>query len=208
MVRAAARLPSAAAAAFALQRADVVLSARPLQRIAGEIGDERIRPREHQVNQRRRRAVPVRLAPLPGGVAVEGEGGRRRTRAEGCGPGVQDQQNQEDKVACRVSLKSQVHDSDPQAEPPESFREPRRVQRLVQPLKGQAAAASPEAIPAEATPPPAAATDRRGAPEQRLRTGVASLADGHPFGPMGAAAAQERGFDQAKRRVVVGDGAA
>jgi hypothetical protein len=52
---------------------------------------------------------------------------------------MHDNPNKEDKVACLVSLQSQVHASDPQPQPPESFLQPRRVQRLVQPMKGQSA---------------------------------------------------------------------
>ena len=44
----------------------------------------------------------------------------------------------EDKIACLVSLRSDVHDQDPQPEPPPSFVEPRRVQRLVAGMKGPA----------------------------------------------------------------------
>jgi hypothetical protein len=146
-------------------------------------------------------------------VAIEVDGGRLRTRASDGGPGVHDYQNKEDKVACLVSLKSAEHATDPQPEPPESFLQPRRVQRLVQQMQGQSpdkpqeeaqpeqtTAATPAAAQAEAERPPS--------PVRRVRTCVASMANCRAFGPMVAAEAQERDFYRAKRRAFVGDGAA
>ena len=209
--KAAARLPSAEAAAFALELADLEISSRHVQRVAAEIGGELIRQREHKVEQRRRRDLPVRVAATPEVVVAEVDGGHLRTREAGAGPGVHDEQNKEDKVACLVSLQSQVYDSDPQPEPPESFLEPRRVRRLVQQMKGRAGDASQEEAGQEEGPTPeeSASSGRRpGAPVKLVRTCVASMADCRRFGPMMAAEAQERGFFQAKRRAFVADGAA
>jgi hypothetical protein len=192
--------------------ADILISSRHVQRVAAEIGNELICQRDHKVEQRRRRELPVRVAATPEVVAVEIDGGHLRTREAGQGPGVHDKQNKEDKVACLVSLQSQVHDSDPQPEPPESFLEPRRVQRLVQQMKGQAGDTPPEkAEPAEASAPeetPRVPGPRPGAPVKLVRTCVASMAHCQQFGPMMAAEAQERGFYDAQRRAFVGDGAA
>ena len=121
-------------------------------------------------------------------------------------------QNKEDEVACLVSLRSEVHPHDPQPEPPESFLEPRRVQRLVQAMKGQAgdkpregAAQEEKAIPQETQEEP---EPGRTTPSCHVRTAVASMADSHAFGPMVAAEAQERGFYRAKRKAFLADGAA
>lgn len=212
IAKAAGRLPSAEAAAFALALADIPISSRHVQRLAQEFGGELIQARDQQVVARRRRHLPVRVARTPEVVVAEIDGGRLRTRAAGCGPGVQDPQNKEDKIACLVSLKSQVQDGDPQPEPPASFLEPRRVQRLVQQMKGQSADPPPEeSAAAEASTPAAAAVasaERPGAPVKVVRTCVASMADCHRFGPMMAAEAQQRGFYQAPRRAFVADGAA
>lgn len=210
--KAAARLDSAEAAAVALELAGVQISSRHIQRIASAIGGELIRQRDHKVAQRRRRELPVRVAATPEVVAAEVDGGRLRTRAVGRGPGVHEEQNKEDKVGCLVSLRSQVQPSDPQPEPPESFLEPRRVQRLVQQMKGQAAdVPEEETAPADAPAPDeksGAPAGRPGAPVKLVRTCVASMADCREFGPMMAAEAQERGFYQAQRRAFVADGAA
>jgi hypothetical protein len=167
IVKAAARLHSAAAAAFALELADIDISSRHVQRIAGEIGDELIHQRDDKVVLRRRRELPVRLAATPEVVAVEIDGGHLRTREGNSGPGVHQKQNKEDKIACLVSLKSAVQETDPQPEPPQSFLEPRRVQRLVQQMKGQSTdkpqeepeqedASTPAQTPAAPQPRPAA----------------------------------------------------
>jgi ribosomal protein L12E/L44/L45/RPP1/RPP2 len=211
-----ARLKSATDAAFALHLAGVEISSRHVQRIAAEIGAELAQLRDQKAAKQRRRKLPVRVATPPEAVAVEVDGGRLRTRALGCGPGVHDKQNQEDKVACLVTLQTAVQATDPQPEPPESFQEPRRVQRLVQQMQGLSAdkpqeqvkqedtstPAAPPAQPAEPAPSPPAT------PQKQLRTCVASMATSRLFAPMVAAEAQERGFYQAATRAFLGDGAA
>jgi hypothetical protein len=191
--------------------ADVTISSRHVQRVAKEVGDELIDQRDRQVVSRRRRELPVRVAVTPEVVACELDGGRLRTREAGQGPGVHEQQNKEDKVACLVSLKSQVHEGDPRPEPPESFLEPRRVQRLVQQMKGQSGEASQEASQQEDASTPAVDVAREGRPGaavKLVRTCVASMADSDHFGPRMAAEAQRRGFFDAKRKAFVADGAA
>jgi hypothetical protein len=211
IAEAAARLHSFADAAFALKLASVPISARHVQRIALEIGTEMTDQRDEKVVQRRRRELPVRVAATPEVVAVEVDGGRLRTREAGAGPGVHGKQNKEDKVACLVSLHSEVHAHDPQPAPPESFLEPRRVQRLVQAMKGQAGEKPPEeAAQEEKATPQGIEGPEEGptTPKCHVRTAVASMADSHAFGPMVAAEAQERGFYQAKRKAFLADGAA
>jgi hypothetical protein len=202
------RLGSFADAAFALHLAGVGISSRHVGRIAGEIGNELVRQRDAKVAQRRRRQLSPRVAAPPEVVAVEVDGGRLRTREPDCGPGVHQPQYKEDKVACLIKLHSEVQEQDPQPEPPQSFLLPRRVQRLVRRMKGQAGElpaeeAEPEEVPPQG--PPAAEDDR---PKGRVRTCVASMAASRSFGPMVAAEAQERDFYRAGRRAFLGDGAA
>lgn len=211
IAEAAARLHSFADAAFALRLAGVAISARHVGRLAGEIGDELARQRDAKVIQRRRRQLPARVATPPEVVAVEVDGGRLRTREPGCGPGVHQPQYKEAKVACLVNLRSAVSEQDPQPEPPESFLQPRRVQRLVRQMKGLAGEQPEEEAEVEKGPAttPAAADERRTpSARDRVRTCVASMADSHAFGPMVATEAQERDFYRAGRRAFLGDGAA
>jgi hypothetical protein len=212
IAEAAARLQSTADASFALHLAGVEISSRHVQRIAGEIGAELAQQRDHKALQHRRRQLPARVAVPPEVAAVEVDDGRLRTREVGCGPGVHEQQNKEDKIACLVTLKSQAHEADPQPEPPASFLQPRRVQRLVQQMQGLCGDKPPgeaeqeEASTAAAPPDPPA--QRPPGPRKHVRTCVASMADCHAFGPLVAAEAQERDFYGADRRAFVGDGAA
>src|SRR5262249_15274252 len=171
-----------------------------------------VEQRDRKADQNRGK-LPVRVAHPPQVVAVEVDGGRIRTRAGGAGPGVHEAQNKEDKVACLVTLDSQVSTQDPQPEPPSSFLQPRRVQRLVQQMAGQAGGTAGDGAPprdhGHEEPPPR--RDREQEPwarRKRLRTCVASLAGSEAFGRMVAAEAKERDFYRAQRKAFVADGAA
>src|SRR5262249_57181036 len=139
--------------AFALQLAGVSISPRHIRHLTLLIGQELAGARQTQAVAHRQRQLTAETTPSPAVVAaVEVDGGRLRTRASGCGPGVHQAQHKEDKIACRVSLPSDTYAQDPQREPPPSWREPRRVQRLVQKMKGlsgesPAAADEPAAAP-------------------------------------------------------------
>jgi hypothetical protein len=208
-------LHSATQATFALHLARIEISCSQVQRIANEIGNELAQQRDTKVVQQRRRELPTRVSVMPEVVVVEVDGGRLRTRACECGPGVHEAQSKEDKVACLVTLRSQTFEQDPQPEPPPSFREPRRVRRLVTQMKGMAgensqdlsqhAAENEESVPEQS--PPKTTADYPASPRRLVRTCVASMADSQAFGPMMAAEAQERGFYQAKRKAFVADGA-
>jgi len=211
-VRAAARLGSFAEAAFALELAGIAISARHVGRITHEVGQDMARQRDQKAVQRRRRQLPPRAPSPPAVAVVEVDGGRLRTRQPGCGPGVHQPQSKEEKIACLVNLDTPTHPHDPQPDPPPSFLEPRRVQRLVQQMQHQGGGAPPEADPeaeAEAAAPPEKpARPRPPADRERVRTCVASMANSRAFGPMLAAEAQERDFFAAPRQAFVADGAA
>lgn len=217
IVTAGARLQSFNDAAFALGLSGLSISARHVQELTHEVGTDLARTRDERARQRRRRELPARVAVTPAVVAVEVDGGRLRTRAEDGGRGVHGAENKEDKIACLVTLTSNAHAEDPQPEPPPSFVQPRRIQRLVQQMAGQAgdplpAAAAEPQQPDETTAPPAAsASDPTGepwAPRRLVRTCVASMVSSEAFGPLMAAEAQSRDFYAAPRRAFVADGCA
>jgi hypothetical protein len=199
-------------ATWALRLAGIAISCRQVIRIAEEIGDELVQQRQTKVVQRRQRQLTPRQATAPEAVVVEVDGGRLRTRAADGGPGVHQPESKEHKVACLMPLRGQPQEQDPQPQPPESFLQPRRVQRLVRQMKGQAGEALPAELAAapeaEPEPPGDEAGEARQRPPERARTCLASMADSRSFGPMVAAEAQERGFYQARRRAFVADGAA
>jgi hypothetical protein len=194
------------------------ISPRHVQQLTGEVGADLARQRDARAEQRRRRQLKARVGQTPAAVVVEVDGGRLRTRATGAGRGVHQAENKEDKVACLATLESVERCQDPQPQPPASFLQPRRVQRLVQQMAGQAGgderAATEPPAPAgdggeEAGPPAGAGIDDEPwAPKRRLRTCVASMADSRSFGPMVAGEAQARDFYAAGRRAFVADGLA
>jgi hypothetical protein len=188
------------------------ISESQVRRLAHEVGRELIAERDRKATEYRRRQLPPRTAVIPESVVVEVDGGRIRTRAAGSAPGVHDAQNKEDKIACLATLSGPTFATDPQPEPPESFRCPRRVQRLVSQMKGQAgrddAPEVPEGSATAAAEPVDPAPTRRWSPERLVRTCVASLGASCSFGPLVAAEARQRHFYEAPRRAFVADGAA
>jgi hypothetical protein len=219
IVTAGGRLHSFADAAFAVGLTGLSISARHLQQLTQEVGADLAQQRDEQAQKRRRRELPPRVATPPKVAAVEVDGGRLRTRAPDQGCGVHEAENKEDKIACLVTLDSKEHAEDPQPEPPPSFVQPRRIQRLVQQMAGQASdpLAGAEATPAEPAAeqseamPTAAVLDPEAepwAPKRLVRTCVASMVASRSFGPLMAAEAQSRDFYAAGRRAFVADGLA
>lgn len=187
------------------------ISESQVRRLAHEVGQELIDERDQKVIEHRRRQLAARTAVIPEAVVVEVDGGRIRTRAAGSASGVHQAQNKEDKIACLATLTSSTFATDPQPEPPESFRCPRRVRRLVTQMKGQAGQDdAPEILEEPAAPMvgrAAVESTQRWSPERLVRTCVASLEASSSFGPLVAAEAQERHFYEAVRRAFVADGA-
>src|SRR5262249_37327483 len=180
-----------------------------------EVGADLARLRDEQLPKRWRGEVAPRGATTPEVVGVEVDGGRLRTRADDLGRGVHEAQNKEDKIACLVTLQSVAHAEDPQPEPPPSFVQPRRIQRLVQQMAGQAsdplAGGDPTPVEPTAEELAVAVLDPQTepyAPRRLVRTCVASLVNSRSFGPLMAAEAQSRDFYAAKRRAFVADGQA
>lgn len=192
--------------------AGIDISESQVRRLAHEVGAELINERDRKVILRRCRQLPARVAVIPDAVVVEVDGGRIRTRAAACGPGVHDARNKEDKVAALTTLTSVTFAHDPCPEPPESFQCPRRVKRLVTQMRGQAGEVNPQEIPEELADPEIKRGETeasgRWSPVQLVRTCVASLESSSSFGPMVAAEAQERHFYEAGRRAFVADGMA
>jgi hypothetical protein len=200
----------------------VQISGRHINNLTAEIGAELARARDDKADQQRRRQLQPEVQSAPEVVAVEVDGGRLGTRLPGCGPGVHQAGNKEDKVACFVSLQSTVAETDPQPEPPPLFIQPRRVARLVRQMQGQAAQPQPEPNAAQPQPEPKAFLEMpatadadadvgaawEGSPKKVVRTCVASMANSRAFGPMMAAEAQSRSFYQAKKQAFLGDGLA
>lgn len=212
LVTLAGQLPSAAYAATALNTvADVHISGRHVQRLTLEVGTDLAHLRDAQAVQQRRRQLAPRVAQAPPVAVVEVDGGRLGTREPGVGPGVQQPQSKENKIAFLLSMRSATHTEDPQPEPPAAFRDHPRVARLVRQIKAQSAppaheASGGEPSAAEAAAEPLPAGKRPGQPKRLVRTCVASMHSSDAFGPLVAAEAQTRAFFDAPRQAFVGDG--
>lgn len=191
---------------------DVTISPRHVQQLTHEVGTAMAAARDAQAEARRHRVLEPRVPTTPDVVVVEVDGGRLRTRATGCGPGVHGGEGKEDKIAGLATLTAVAGAVDPCPEPPPSFVEPRRIQRLVQQMKGQAGEANSQENPGETASDTRASSATPDAepwsPRRVVRTCVASLGDSRSFGPLVAAEAQSRNFYAAKRRAFVADGAA
>ncbi len=205
--------------------AAVAISERHVGRLTEAIGVELAAVRDQRVAE-----LPLhnlrdqQPGPAPAVVAVEVDGGRIHTRAEGQGPGVHAPHWKEDKIACLLTLASQEQAVDPHPEVPACFLQRQRVARLVQEISNHrvaadealvlpalapvpAADAAPTADPEPAAAaPPAAATAPAWQPERLVRTCVATLRDSDAFGKMVAAEAYQRHFYRAQRRAFVADG--
>jgi hypothetical protein len=209
MIALAGRLRSFEQAAIALQlAAEVTVSGRHLQRLTHEVGTDLAQQRDSQAARYRRRELPTRVEQPPALAVVEVDGGRLSTRQTGAGPGVHQVQPKEDKIACLLSMRSEVHASDPQPEPPPSLRDAPRVARLVRQFQGLAAAATEAATASETLSPPLELAERTAIdkPKCLVRTCVASMKKSREFGPLVAAEAQARGFYEAPRQAFLGDG--
>jgi hypothetical protein len=211
IVTAGARLHSFADAAFALGLCGVPISAKHVQQLTQEVGTNLAAARDAQAAARRHRVLAPRVTTAPAVVAVEVDGGRLRTRAAGSGPGVHAAEGKEDKIACLVTLTDVAGEADPCPEPPPSFVEPRRIQRLVQQMAGPSGdgdsptADEPPGVAAASAATPDA---EPWSPRRQVRTCVASLTTSRSFGPLVAAEAQGRNFYAAHRRAFVADGQA
>jgi hypothetical protein len=212
IVIAAARFSSFRDATDAVRMSGIAISESQVRRLAHEVGAELIAERDRKAVEHRRRHLAARTEVVPEVVVVEVDGGRIRTRTAGSAPGVHEAQNKEDKIACLATLSGVTFAEDPCPEPPEAFLCPRRVQRLVNQMKGQAGRDDTPEIPEESTPaaaePIAAGSAGRWSPTRLVRTCVASLESSASFGPLVAAEAQQRHFYEARRRAFVADGAA
>jgi hypothetical protein len=205
----------------------IAITGRHVNSLCAEIGTELAEQRDHATDDYlHHRRQPPQEAPA---VAVIGmDGGRILTRAPGQGPGVHERHWKEDKVACLLSMTCATFADDPHPEPPRCFLDAPEVDKLVREIQSHHGPRLEDELPRldelslgqQAIPPTcvcgppdraAAATPERPWPPKRTkdaRTCVATMQDCHGFGKMVAAEAYRRGFAEATRGAVLGDGSA
>lgn len=134
------RITIAAAETRSFKRAAIVMqevggqsvSAKSVERIVHEVGDELARRRD----SRTRSDEPLAQTPVdpPDLAVVECDGGRMQTREPGHGPGVhrRDTGWRETKNACLIRAQRDLCGSDPQPDPPECFCDPKHVAKIAE----------------------------------------------------------------------------
>ena len=186
--------------------AEFPVSAKHVQRITERLGRERAEERDRDVERMKAGRLKPTHAEPPRVAAIHLDAGKIQVRADEGGPGVREPRWSDTKVGCFLTYSAPCGDQDPQPQPPKTFLDPPRVMRLCQEMH--------EVRSDPATHPTAAKTSRTRRARQRktpcptrlVRTAVATMEPVDAFGWMVAAEAMRRGFYEAKRRAVVGDG--
>ena len=202
--------PSFEVAGAALrQLAELPISGRHVERITERLGRQRAEQRDAEVAALKAGTLQPRYAEPPQVAAIHLDAGKLQLREEDRQPGVRHPHWGDTKVACFQTYAPISGIGDPQPDPPAVFLDPPRVMRLCQEM---------ERIRGQAIPSPAGEKHdesdtllAEGAscvehPERLVRTAVATTQSVEPFGWMVAAEATQRGFYQASRQAVVGDG--
>lgn len=183
------------------------VSAKTLERLAGDVGRELAQRRDADPKTDEALAKTPELPPAL--AVIECDGGRARTREPGHGPGVHlaGKGWNETKNACLIRAQRNTFAEDPQPDPPECFCNPKHVAKIAE------SEALSVASPADGDPsvteddeiePLLPAADWR--PKRLVRTVLASMACSKEFGKQMAREAKRRRFGEAPAKAFLGDG--
>ena len=204
-------------AAEALERlAESSISARHVERLTERLGQERAAERDRAAGALKARKLHAQYKQAPAVAVVMLDAGKAQFRQEQAGPGVHGPRWGDTKVACLQTYSAVGYDRDPQPNPPKTFLDPQRVERLCREMERiRGAGAGPQAETAaptagKLTPPRSQKKRKKSAPRKRpqrlVRTVVATTAGVEAFGWMVSAAAMQRKLYAAQQRAVVGEG--
>jgi hypothetical protein len=186
--------------------AGVPVSAKTIARVTHDVGRELAERRD--ADPRGDQALAQTPESPPQLAVVECDGGRIRTRQPGHGPGVHlaGEGWREDKNACLIRALRATSEVDPQADPPECFRDPIHAARIAEAEALSLAAPVPRPAAAEAddATPTVEAEDWR--PKRLVRTVLSSVAEAKVFGGQMAREAKRRRFFDAEVKAFLGDG--
>jgi hypothetical protein len=188
--------------------AELSISAKHVQRITERLGAERQQQRDAEVAAFQAGVLKPQYPEPPQVVAVHLDAGKIQLRQESGEPGVHEPHWGDSKVGCFLTYTALSGDSDPQPHPPLVFLDPPRVMRLCREMERvrnqpQTSPSGPEAPLLSLVTEEHPEVDR---PERLVRTAVATMGSVEPFGWMVAAEAMKRGFYEAQRQAVLGDG--
>jgi len=198
---------------------EIPISARHVNNLASEVGQEMAADRDARTQQYVEQPLPRRATAVdvpPDLAVVFFDGGRMRTRQMDHGSGVHEACWRETKNAAFHRMRSSSFDEDPQGELPECFRNEAYVKKLVGGLKSLQKEGRDEEDPSDAKSTEGANPEDTSTPgdhptwqpETLFRTCLSSLGDSKEFGPMMAAEADARGFFTASKQAFLGDGQA
>lgn len=200
---------SFAAASRALAHlAELPISAKHVQRITERVGRERAAQRDADVAAFRAGTLKPTHAEPPAVAAIHIDAGKLQFREDDGDPGVRAPHWGDAKVGCLQTYTTISVDTDPQPDPPSPFLDPPKVMRLCREMERvrSAPGAGAGTDPTESASGLEEETHAVERPQRLVRTAVATTESTEGFGWMVAAEATKRGFDQAPKKAIVGDG--
>jgi len=186
--------------------AETVISRERVQRWTKRIGRERVVAAAAQTAAYHALPLPEqRLSPtgqVPQVACVEMDGGRIQIRERAVSNDASSSYWRESLVGCLSSMVSTEEADDPCPWLPKTFVDPRRMSDLAREIKGfPSDTAAGEAAPE-------APDERPGRPRLLVRSVIATRQGAEAFGQQLVAAAHARGFNAARRKAFLADGAA
>lgn len=185
------------------------ITPKGLRNLTEKLGEERAEQRDADIGEFEKGRLRPRHPEAPQVAAAMLDGGRAQIRASGAPPGVHDPAWTETKVGNFLTYTNVDFLQDPQPEPPRKLLDPPQVVRLVEELKGatgQAKAARKAKKTKRATKESRGKGERPPGPKPLVQTVVATVKNSEEFGKMAGAEALRRGFFQARKKAVLGDG--
>ena len=188
--------------------AELPISAKHVQRITERLGEERRRQREAEVAAMKAGTLKPTYPNPPQVAAIHLDAGKLQLREEDGKPGVREPRWADSKVGCFLTYTAREENTDPQPNPPAVFLDPPRVMRLSREMERVRSqpAASPESKKEPQSLLMEEQEERIERPARLVRTAVATLEPTEPFGWMVCAEAMRRGFYEALKKAVLGDG--
>jgi hypothetical protein len=163
------------------------LSAKTVERLVNQVGVELSEQQWCEANEKQ--------VVVPEVAVVSCDGGRIQTRETGHGPGVHEAKWRETKNASFERMTSaEVGDADPCPALPDTFREVAHVAKIAEKAPFSCESSAPQE------------SSQYIGPDRILRTCISSLVNSQEFGVQMEREARRRRFDEARRRVFIGDG--
>lgn len=190
--------------------AETKVSREQVQRWAKRVGEERGREVQQQAEAYQQLPLPEQqwspTDQVPPVACVQMDGGRIQIRDRQAEPGNRSSKSfwRESLVGCCLSMSSEEYEADPCPTIPEAFMDPEWMQKLSREIKGFCGDAEPAESPSDEN----AADDREGCPRVLVKSVVATRQGVETLGPRLVAEAHSRGFNAARRKAFVADGAA